>query len=70
MGGQNRENGKAKPMKAPKKKAAADVDSDDERARQKMKEDEAARKAMANQIAGKKGPLNTGSQGIKKSGKK
>lgn len=33
-------------------------------------EDKKAREEMAKSQAGKKGPLNTGSQGIKKSGKK
>ena len=32
--------------------------------------DEKARKEMAAKVGGSKGPLNTGGQGIKKSGKK
>ncbi|KAL7921869.1 translation machinery associated TMA7 [Trichoderma austrokoningii] len=69
MGGANREGGKAKPLKAPKKQNK-EIDSDDERNRQRLKQEEADRKKMLADISGKKGPLNTGSQGIKKSGKK
>ncbi|KAG5993659.1 hypothetical protein E4U43_003428 [Claviceps pusilla] len=75
MGGQNRQNGTAPPLKKAKDKSNVDrrgmsPDEDDLRAQEARKKAEAQRKEMAKQIAGKKGPLNTGSQGIKKSGKK
>ncbi|RDA82870.1 hypothetical protein CP532_0392 [Ophiocordyceps camponoti-leonardi (nom. inval.)] len=75
--------GKAKPLKQPKK-ADKDLDEDDKAFLEKKRADclpttkvplltpqteEKARKEMAAK-AGGKGPLNTGSQGIKKSGKK
>ncbi|PHH74041.1 hypothetical protein CDD80_3403 [Ophiocordyceps camponoti-rufipedis] len=60
--------GKAKPLKQPKK-AEKDVDDDDKAFHEKKRAEEKARKEMAAK-AGGKGPLNTGSQGIKKSGKK
>ncbi|TFB05130.1 hypothetical protein CCMA1212_003230 [Trichoderma ghanense] len=60
--------GKAKPLKAPKKQGK-DLDEDDLAYLEKKKADEKARKEMAAK-AGGKGPLNTGAQGIKKSGKK
>ncbi|KAI1114350.1 translation machinery associated TMA7 [Nemania sp. NC0429] len=66
MGGQNRDGGKAKPLKAPKKQQK-DVDEDDVAFREKQKADAKARAEMATKAAGK-GPLATG--GIKKSGKK
>ncbi|KAM0486330.1 hypothetical protein ACHAPE_009018 [Trichoderma viride] len=68
MGGSNREGGKAKPLKAPKKQNK-DLDDDDMAYLEKKKADEKARKEMAAK-AGGRGPLNTGTQGIKKSGKK
>ncbi|CAI6087433.1 hypothetical protein V2G26_009823 [Clonostachys chloroleuca] len=68
MGGANREGGKQKPLKAAKK-AAKELDEDDLAFLEKKRAEEKARKDMASK-AGGKGPLNTGSQGIKKSGKK
>ncbi|KAI1811425.1 translation machinery associated TMA7 [Poronia punctata] len=66
MGGQNREGGKVKPLKAAKKQQK-DLDEDDLAYREKQKADAKARAEMAQKAAGK-GPLTTG--GIKKSGKK
>jgi len=68
MGGQGREGGKAKPLKAPKK-AHKDLDEDEVAYREKQKADAKARKEMADLAKGK-GPMNAGTQGIKKSGKK
>ncbi|KAK6208417.1 U4/U6 small nuclear ribonucleoprotein prp4 [Pestalotiopsis sp. IQ-011] len=68
MGGQNREGGKVKPLKAAKK-TQKDMDEDDMAYLEKKRADEKARKEMAAK-AGGKGPLNTGGQGMKKSGKK
>ncbi|KAL9489752.1 hypothetical protein ACSS6W_002029 [Trichoderma asperelloides] len=69
MGGSNREGGKAKPLKAPKKQNK-DLDEDDLAFLEKKRAaDEKARKELAAK-AGGRGPLNTGTQGIKKSGKK
>ncbi|KAI1096091.1 translation machinery associated TMA7 [Rostrohypoxylon terebratum] len=68
MGGQNREGGKVKPLKAPKKQNK-DLDDEDKAFLEKKRADEKARAEMAKK-AGGKGPLNSGSQGIKKSGKK
>ncbi|KAF4996171.1 hypothetical protein FGRMN_4663 [Fusarium graminum] len=73
MGGANREGGKVKPLKQAKK-AQKDLDEDDlaylEKKRAALCDtDEKARKELAAK-AGGKGPLNTGGQGIKKSGKK
>jgi len=68
MAGGNREGGKAKPLKAPKK-AAKELDEDDLAFREKQKADAKANKEMAEKAKGK-GPMNAGSQGIKKSGKK
>ncbi|KAI2640645.1 translation machinery associated TMA7 [Hypomontagnella submonticulosa] len=68
MGGQNREGGKVKPLKAPKKQQK-DLDDDDKAFLEKKRADEKARAEMAKK-AGGKGPMNTGAQGIKKSGKK
>ncbi|KAL1876480.1 Translation machinery-associated protein 7 [Diaporthe australafricana] len=68
MGGADRQGGKAKPLKAAKK-ANKDLDEDDLAFLEKKKADEKARKDLAAK-AGGKGPLNTGGQGIKKSGKK
>lgn len=61
-----RQGGKAKPLKAPKKKQH-DEDEDDAAFKAKQKADAAAKKAMAEK-AKKGGPLVGG--GIKKSGKK
>lgn len=60
--------GKAKPLKQPKKDKQ-ELDEDDLAFKAKKAADEKARKEMAAK-AGGKGPLNTGGQGIKKSGKK
>ncbi|KAH6646393.1 translation machinery associated TMA7 [Truncatella angustata] len=68
MGGANREGGKAKPLKAAKK-ATKEMDEDDVAYLEKKRAEDKARKEMAAK-AGGKGPLNTGTQGIKKSGKK
>ncbi|KAM7207161.1 Translation machinery associated TMA7 [Naviculisporaceae sp. PSN 640] len=68
MGGASREGGKAKPLKAPKK-GPKELDEDDKAFLEKKRADEKARKELAAK-AGGKGPLNTGTQGIKKSGKK
>ncbi|XDG06662.1 hypothetical protein ABKA04_006277 [Annulohypoxylon sp. FPYF3050] len=68
MGGQNREGGKVKPLKAPKKQNK-DLDDEDKAFLEKKRADEKARAEMAKK-AGGKGPMNSGSQGIKKSGKK
>ncbi|KAJ3309050.1 Translation machinery-associated protein 7 [Boothiomyces sp. JEL0838] len=61
-----RQGGKAKPLKAPKKKAN-EMDEDDIAFKNKQKEEQKALQAMAQKAAGK-GPLSSG--GIKKSGKK
>lgn len=61
-----RQGGKAKPLKAPKKKTQ-DFDEDDVAFKEKQKADAAAKKAMLEK-AKKGGPLLSG--GIKKSGKK
>ncbi|KAK2072399.1 hypothetical protein P8C59_006756 [Phyllachora maydis] len=68
MGGQSRDGGKAKPLKAAKKEKK-DLDEDDKAFLEKKKAEEKAKKELAAK-AGGKGPLNTGTQGIKKSGKK
>ncbi|KAG9496712.1 Translation machinery-associated protein 7 [Fusarium musae] len=68
MGGANREGGKVKPLKQAKK-AQKELDDDDKAFLEKKRADEKARKELAAK-AGGKGPLNTGGQGIKKSGKK
>ncbi|KAK4121700.1 translation machinery associated TMA7 [Parathielavia appendiculata] len=68
MGGQSRDGGKAKPLKAPKK-GPKELDDDDKAFLEKKRAEEKARKDLAAKAAGK-GPLNTGTQGIKKSGKK
>ncbi|OTB08715.1 hypothetical protein M426DRAFT_7439 [Hypoxylon sp. CI-4A] len=68
MGGQNREGGKIKPLKAPKKQNK-DLDDEDKAFHEKKRADEKARAEMAKK-AGGKGPMNSGNQGIKKSGKK
>ncbi|CAD0031066.1 unnamed protein product [Aureobasidium pullulans] len=51
------------------KKAVKDEDEDDVAFKAKQAADKKAREEMAKK-AGGKGPLNTGGQGIKKSGKK
>ncbi|KAK2733706.1 Translation machinery-associated protein 7 [Onygenales sp. PD_40] len=68
MGGQGREGGKAKPLKAPKKEKK-ELDDDELAFREKQKADAKARKELADKAKGK-GPMNSGQQGIKKSGKK
>ncbi|KAK7952013.1 hypothetical protein PG997_004611 [Apiospora hydei] len=68
MGGANREGGKVKPLKAPKK-VAKDLDDEDKAFQEKQRADAKARAEMAAKAKGK-GPLNAGTQGIKKSGKK
>ncbi|KAK1585640.1 translation machinery associated TMA7 [Colletotrichum navitas] len=68
MGGASREGGKAKPLKAAKKQTK-ELDEDDLAFLEKKRAEEKARKELAAK-AGGKGPLNTGTQGIKKSGKK
>lgn len=86
MGGASREGGKAKPLKAPKKeKKEMDEDEIAFKAKQQAgmfttsemwqnqtnhSIDAKAKKEMADKAKGSKGPLNTGAQGIKKSGKK
>ncbi|KAF2276249.1 translation machinery associated TMA7 [Westerdykella ornata] len=52
-----------------KKKAAKELDEDDLAFKAKQQADKKAREALAAKAKGK-GPLNTGTQGIKKSGKK
>ncbi|KAL2130661.1 hypothetical protein VTI74DRAFT_6101 [Chaetomium olivicolor] len=68
MGGQSREGGKAKPLKAAKK-ANKELDDEDKAFLEKQRAYEKAKKELAAKASGK-GPLNTGAQGIKKSGKK
>ncbi|KAI1908170.1 Translation machinery-associated protein 7 [Ophidiomyces ophidiicola] len=68
MGGQSREGGKVKPLKAPKKEKK-EMDDDEIAFKEKQKADAKARKDLADKAKGK-GPMNTGQQGIKKSGKK
>ncbi|EPQ64199.1 hypothetical protein BGT96224_3370, partial [Blumeria graminis f. sp. tritici 96224] len=62
--------GKAKPLKAPKKAAKAELDDEDKAFLQKQKDDAKAKADMAAVAKKSKGPLNTGAQGIKKSAKK
>ncbi|KAJ5584504.1 uncharacterized protein N7459_004304 [Penicillium hispanicum] len=69
MGGQSREGGKVKPLKSAKKEKK-ELDEDEIAFREKQKADAKAKKDMMEAAKGKKGPLNTGQQGIKKSGKK
>ncbi|GAD99147.1 hypothetical protein AN4937.2 [Paecilomyces variotii No. 5] len=68
MGGASREGGKVKPLKAPKKQQK-DLDEDELAFREKQKAEAKAKKELLERAKGK-GPLNTGNQGIKKSGKK
>ncbi|KAH8911087.1 translation machinery associated TMA7 [Coniochaeta sp. PMI_546] len=72
MGGQSREGGKAKPLKAAKKDKR-ELDDEDKAFLEKKRagmylSGEKAKKELAAKAG--KGPLNTGAQGIKKSGKK
>ncbi|KAI9673162.1 MAG: Translation machinery-associated protein 7 [Caeruleum heppii] len=60
--------GKAKPLKQPKKEKK-ELDEDELAYKEKQKADAKAMKDMAEKAKGK-GPLNAGTQGIKKSGKK
>ncbi|KAK2865444.1 Translation machinery-associated protein 7 [Arthroderma sp. PD_2] len=69
MGGASREGGKVKPLKAPKKEKK-ELDEDEIAFKEKQKADAKAKKELADMAKGKKGPMNTGQQGIKKSGKK
>ncbi|KAJ5989106.1 hypothetical protein N7481_004316 [Penicillium waksmanii] len=69
MGGASREGGKVKPLKSAKKDKK-ELDEDEIAYREKLKADAKAKKDMMESAKGKKGPLNTGQQGIKKSGKK
>ncbi|MCJ1335208.1 Translation machinery-associated protein 7 [Bachmanniomyces sp. S44760] len=68
MGGNSREGGKAKPLRAPKKEKK-ELDEDELAHKEKLKADAKANKEMAEKAKGK-GPMNAGQQGIKKSGKK
>ncbi|KAI9372679.1 translation machinery associated TMA7 [Aspergillus egyptiacus] len=68
MGGQSREGGKVKPLKSAKKEKK-DLDDDDLAFKEKQRAEAKAKKELLEKAKGK-GPLNTGSQGIKKSGKK
>jgi len=70
MGGADRAGGKAKPLKAPKKAPKAEMDEEDKVFLEKQKADAKAKAELAAKAKGSKGPLNTGAQGIKKSGKK
>ncbi|KAF2663400.1 hypothetical protein BT63DRAFT_461508 [Microthyrium microscopicum] len=55
--------------KKPKKKQV-DEDDEDKAFKAKQQADKKAREELAKSTSGKKGPMNTGQQGIKKSGKK
>ncbi|GIJ87675.1 translation machinery-associated protein 7 [Aspergillus pseudoviridinutans] len=68
MGGASREGGKAKPLKAAKKEKK-DLDEDDLAFKERQRAEAKAKKELLEKAKGK-GPLNTGQQGIKKSGKK
>ncbi|KAL6235793.1 translation machinery associated TMA7 [Aspergillus navahoensis] len=68
MGGASREGGKIKPLKAAKKEKK-ELDEDDLAFKEKQRAEAKAKKELLEKAKGK-GPLNTGSQGIKKSGKK
>jgi len=69
MGGQDRAGGKLKPLKAPKK-ANKELDDEDKAFQDKQRADAKAKAELAAKAKNSKGPLNTGAQGIKKSGKK
>ncbi|KAK4495932.1 hypothetical protein PRZ48_013200 [Zasmidium cellare] len=56
--------------KKPKKKPAEELTEDELKFQAKQREDEKKRKELAAKVGGKGGPLNSGGQGIKKSGKK
>ncbi|KAL5002338.1 translation machinery associated TMA7 [Aspergillus recurvatus] len=68
MGGASREGGKVKPLKAAKKEKK-ELDDDDLAFKEKQRAEARAKKELMEKAKGK-GPLNTGNQGIKKSGKK
>ncbi|KAE8382538.1 translation machinery associated TMA7 [Aspergillus bertholletiae] len=68
MGGASREGGKVKPLKAAKKEKK-EFDDEDLAFKERQKAEAKAKKEMMDKAKGK-GPLNTGAQGIKKSGKK
>ncbi|RAO64765.1 uncharacterized protein BHQ10_000777 [Talaromyces amestolkiae] len=68
MGGQGRDGGKAKPLKAAKKEKK-ELDEDDLAFKERQRAEAKAKKDLMDKAKGK-GPLNTGAQGIKKSGKK
>ncbi|EEA27179.1 Translation machinery-associated protein 7 [Talaromyces marneffei ATCC 18224] len=68
MGGQGREGGKAKPLKAAKKEKK-ELDEEDLAFKERQRAEAKAKKDLMDKAKGK-GPLNTGAQGIKKSGKK
>ncbi|KAL4896965.1 translation machinery associated TMA7 [Aspergillus ambiguus] len=68
MGGASREGGKVKPLKSAKKEKK-DLDEDDLAFKEKQRAEAKAKKELMDKAKGK-GPLNTGSQGIKKSGKR
>lgn len=68
MGGQSREGGKVKPLKAAKKDKK-ELDDDDLAFKERQRAEAKAKKELMDKAKGK-GPLNTGAQGIKKSGKK
>ncbi|KAK6412570.1 Translation machinery-associated protein 7 [Oleoguttula sp. CCFEE 5521] len=56
--------------KKPKKKPAGEEDEEDKAFKLKQIADKKAKEELAKKAGSSKGPLNTGSQGIKKSGKK
>ncbi|GAB1211789.1 TMA7 [Aspergillus terreus] len=60
--------GKVKPLKAAKKDKK-ELDDDDLAFKERQRAEAKAKKELLEKAKGK-GPLNTGSQGIKKSGKK
>ncbi|KAL3461327.1 translation machinery associated TMA7 [Aspergillus heterothallicus] len=68
MGGQSREGGKVKPLKSARKEKK-ELDEDDLAFKEKQRAEAKAKKDLQDKAKGK-GPLNTGQQGIKKSGKK
>lgn len=68
MGGTSREGGKLKPLKSAKK-AQKEFDDDDLAFKEKQRAEAKAKKDMMEKAKGK-GPMNSGQQGIKKSGKK
>ncbi|KAL4754063.1 translation machinery associated TMA7 [Aspergillus terricola var. indicus] len=68
MGGASREGGKVKPLKAAKKDKK-ELDEDDLAFKERQRAEAKAKKELMEKAKGK-GPLNTGNQGIKKSGKK